>query len=84
MRYPTTNGTAIVALVATLVPFPLVGGILGIVLGVFGLREIYRHGQTGAAIAVAAITLGAVELAIALISPIVLVYFGVRLFGTPF
>lgn len=78
MAYPTTNGTAIVGLAATLVPFPFLGGILGIVLGVFGLREIHRYGQTGGAVAIAAIIVGSVQLAIALISPIVLI----RLLGT--
>ena len=79
--YPTTNGTAIMALVATLVPLPLAGGILGIVLGIFGLREIHRHGQTGAAVAVAAITFGSIQLALLLVSPILLNYLGVRMFG---
>lgn len=60
--YPTTNGTAIMALVATLVPIPVVGAVLGVVLGIFGLREIRRYGQTGPAIAIAAIVLGAMEL----------------------
>ena len=60
------------ALAATLVPFPLIGGILGIVLGVFGLREIRRHGQLGGAVAVAAIIVGSVQLALALVSPIVI------------
>ena len=69
---PTTNGTAIVALAATLVPFPFIGGILGIVLGVFGLREIHRYRQLGGAVAVAAIIVGSVQLALALISPIVI------------
>lgn len=78
---PTTNGTAIVALVVTLVPFPFVGGILGIVLGIFGLREIHRYGQTGGAIAVAAIIVGSVVLAIAILSPILLIDLGLRLFG---
>lgn len=65
--YPTTNGTAIMALVATLIPVPVVGGVLGVVLGIFGLREIRRYGQTGPAIAVAAIVLGAMELILVIV-----------------
>lgn len=76
MPYPNTNGTAVMALVATLVPLPFVSGILGVVLGIFGLREIRKYGQTGAAIAVAAIVLGGIQLAIVIISLLVIVLAG--------
>ena len=48
MPYPTNNGTAVVALVST--------------LGICARREIQRHGQTGQAMAVTAMVLGALEL----------------------
>jgi len=77
---PTTNGTAIVALAATLVPFPFIGGVLGIVLGIFGLREIHRYHQLGGAVAVAAIVVGSVQLALALLAPVVIFQIlGIRL-----
>lgn len=60
--YPTNNATAVVALVSTLLPFPVLGAVLGVVLGVCARREIQRHGQTGEPMAVVAIVLGAVEL----------------------
>ena len=60
--YPTNNATAVVALVSTLLPFPVLGAVLGIVLGVCARREIERHGQTGEPMAVVAIVLGALEL----------------------
>ncbi|MBO0690131.1 MAG: DUF4190 domain-containing protein, partial [Candidatus Dormibacteraeota bacterium] len=62
LAYPTNNATAVVALVSTLLPFPVLGAVLGIVLGVCARREIQRHGQTGEPMAVAAIVLGALEL----------------------
>jgi hypothetical protein len=52
----------IMALVMTLVPIPIAGPIIAICLARAGRQEIRRTGQTGDAIAVAALWLGVIEL----------------------
>ncbi|HYZ02387.1 MAG TPA: DUF4190 domain-containing protein [Candidatus Binatia bacterium] len=55
------NVTSIVGLVVAFVPVPLVSGIVAMVLGVVGLRQIERDGQKGQPIAILAIVFGALS-----------------------
>jgi hypothetical protein len=55
------NATSIAGLVVAFVPLPLISGIVAMVLGVVGLRQIERYGQKGQPIAILAIVFGALS-----------------------
>jgi hypothetical protein len=58
----TTNGFAIAALscaiVLAIVPF--LGGILGVVFGIIGLKQTARNGERGRGLAIAGIVIGGI------------------------
>jgi hypothetical protein len=62
----STNGFAIAALICGLVGLVSygLGGVLGIVFGIVGLRQIRQDGQAGRGLAIAGIVVGAVTLAL--------------------
>jgi hypothetical protein len=57
-----TNGFAIAALICSLVVgwIPYVGGLLGLIFGIIGLRQCNRTGDRGRGLAIAGIAIGAV------------------------
>jgi hypothetical protein len=61
----TTNGFAIASLACAIVLgiVPFLGGILGVVFGIIGLRQCARQGERGRGLAIAGIVIGGIAIA---------------------
>lgn len=80
---PQTNTFALVSLISALVGllFLGIGGLVALIFGIIGLKQIKRSGERGRGMAIAGIVMGIIELCLTLLS-IVFMIGSLAFFGT--